>query len=293
MNSTPSQPNPAQNFIVQLRTRAARIGARIGFPEADEARTAEAIELLTQNSWVVPRKISETEGGLEGALRGLAAGELDGVVAGAVHSTAEVIRVGLRELGMADEVHTVSASFFMVQVLGDESVLTFTDPAVVPEPTAVQLADSALAACKLRKTIVGDDPRVAFLSYSTHGSSGGARVELVREAVRRFRKHHPDIPADGELQADAALVTSVGETKAPGSEVAGRANVLVFPDLGSGNIAYKLVERLAGARALGPILHGLRAPFNDLSRGASVLDIVDVACITALMSQEVKHESLS
>ena len=293
MSSTLSRPNPTRDFIGQLRARAARVGARIGFPEADEVRTAEAIELLAQNCWVVPRKISKAEGGLEGALRRLTTGELDGVVAGAVHSTAEVIRAGLRELGMADEVQMVSASFFMVQVLGDGSVLTFTDPAVVPEPSAEQLADSALAACRLRQTIVGDDPRVAFLSYSTHGSSGGDRVDLVREAVRRFQKRYPDIPADGELQADAALVTSVGETKAPGSKVAGRANVLVFPDLGSGNIAYKLVERLAGARALGPILHGLRAPLNDLSRGASVSDIVDVACITALMSQGVKHESLS
>mgnify|MGYP003323729059 FL=1 len=192
---------------------------------------------------------------------------------------------------MADEVQMVSASFFMVQALGDQSVLTFTDPAVVPEPSAEQLADSALAACRLRQIIVGDDPRVAFLSYSTYGSAGGVQVELVREAVRHFRKRCPDIPADGELQADAALVASVGEIKAPGSEVAGRANVLVFPDLSSGNIAYKLVERLAGARALGPILHGLRAPLNDLSRGASVSDIVDVACITALMSQGVKRRS--
>ena len=293
MNSTLSRPSPIQDFIGQLRARSGRVGARIGFPEADEVRTAEAIELLSQNCWVVPRKISEAEGGLEGALRRLKAGELDGVVAGAVHSTAEVIRAGLRELGMADEVQMVSASFFMVQVLGDQSVLTFTDPAVVPEPSVEQLADSALAACRLRQMIVGDDPRVAFLSYSTHGSSGGARVELVREAVQRFQRQHPEIPADGELQADAALVRSVGETKAPGSEVAGRANVLVFPDLGSGNIAYKLVERLAGARALGPVLHGLRAPLNDLSRGASVSDIVDVACITALMSQGVKRESLS
>ena len=290
MNRPLNEPNGASDFIEQLHARAALVGAHIGFPEAEETRTAAAIELLARKSLVVPIKMSDVEGGLTRALRALAAGELDGVVAGVVHSTAEVIRTGLRELGLADGVETVSASFFMAQVFGDQPVLTFTDPAVVPEPTAAQLADSALAACKARVVIVGDEPRVAFLSYSTHGSADGARVKLVRDAVRRFRKRCPNILADGELQADAALVPSVGEFKAPGSRVAGRANVLVFPDLDSGNIAYKLVERLAGARALGPILHGLRAPLNDLSRGASVSDIVDVACITALMAQGAKHE---
>lgn len=215
----------------------------------------------------------------------LAAGELDGVVAGATHSTADVIRAGLRGLGLATGVTTVSAAFYMIlETRRSDSVLTFTDAAVVPEPTVEQLAESAAAACRARRAIVGDDPRVAFLSYSTHGSATGPRVDRVRQALERFRTTCPEIPADGELQVDAALVPSVGAAKAPDSEVAGSANVLVFPDLDSGNIGYKLVERLAGARALGPILQGFKSPLNDLSRGASTSDIVDVACITALMA---------
>ncbi|MCG8468660.1 MAG: hypothetical protein MJB57_10705 [Gemmatimonadetes bacterium] len=220
------------------------------------------------------------------AVEGLAAGAYDGVVAGAVHATADVIRAGLRGLGLSDGITTISAAFYMCLPEPDGRVLTFTDPAVVPEPTPEQMTEAAEAACRARRAIVGDEPRVAFLSYSTHGSAAGPRVDRVREAVERFRARNPELAADGELQADAALVPSIGRSKAPESDVAGAANVLVFPDLDSGNIGYKLVERLAGARALGPILQGFRFALNDLSRGASSADIVDVACITALMSQE-------
>jgi phosphate acetyltransferase len=163
-------------------------------------------------------------------------------------------------------------------------VLTFTDGGVVPDPTAAQLADIALAAAEARVRIVGDEPRVAFLSYSTAGSAQGASVDRVREALALFREKAPHVPADGELQADAAIIASVGERKAPGSTVAGHANVLVFPDLDAGNIAYKLVQRLAHADAIGPILQGLARPCNDLSRGASVDDIVNAACMTSLMA---------
>lgn len=276
---------PTSPVITALHERAARRPARIGFPEAEEPRTARAIERLCEEGWVRPVAVTAADGGLSGAVERLADGELDGVVAGAVHASADVIRAGLRTLGMAEGIDTVSAAFYMVLPASDGRVLTFTDPAVVPEPTADQLAGSAWAACVARRAIIGDEPSVAFLSYSTHGSAAGPRVARVREALARFRARYPEISADGELQADAALVPEVASAKAPGSKVAGRANVLVFPDLDSGNIAYKLVERLAGARALGPILQGLRAPLNDLSRGASVDDIVDVACITALMWQ--------
>ena len=155
---------------------------------------------------------------------------------------------------------------------------------MVPEPTAEQLAQIAVSAAAAHATVVGEQPRVAFLSYSTKGSAEGSSVTLARDATDLFHELMPDVPADGELQGDAALDPSVGDRKAHGSSVAGRANVLVFPDLASANIAYKLVHHLGGAHALGPILQGLAKPFNDLSRGATPGDITAVACITALMA---------
>lgn len=223
----------------------------------------------------------------------VALGEADGCVAGAVHTTADVLRAALWLVGPAPGVATVSSAFYMVvpPFRGDRGgragaeVLTFTDCAVVPAPTAAQLADIALAAAADRRRIVGDDPRVALLSYATRGSGGDAgSVALVRDALARVRAAAPDLPVDGELQADAALVAAVAHRKAPNSAVAGRASVLVFPSLDAGNIAYKLVQRLAGAAAVGPVIQGLARPCNDLSRGASSDDIVHVAAITALQA---------
>jgi phosphate acetyltransferase len=174
----------------------------------------------------------------------------------------------------------VSSSFYMV--LPDDTVLTFTDCAVVPDPSPAELAEIALAAARDRARLVGDSPRVAFLSYSTKGSAQGPKVDRVREAAERFRQLAPNIPSDGELQVDSVLSAEVGERKAAGSLIAGRANILVFPDLDAGNIGYKLVQRLAGAVALGPILQGLSRPMADLSRGATADDIVEVAAMVAL-----------
>lgn len=216
------------------------------------------------------------------------AGEADGGVAGAAHPTADVIRAGLWAIGPAAGIHTVSSSFYMVTppFRSDVSeVLTFTDAGVVPNPTADQLAEIAVAAASARRSVVGDEPRVAFLSYSTLGSAPGERPQQIRNALERFRVMAPCVEADGELQADAALIPEIAAIKAPGSAVAGRANVLVFPDLDSANIAYKLVQRLANAVALGPIIQGFARPFNDLSRGATSDDIINVACITSLMCE--------
>ncbi|GAC1516955.1 MAG: phosphate acetyltransferase [Gemmatimonadaceae bacterium] len=207
-------------------------------------------------------------------------GDVDGSVAGAVATSADVLRAALWGVGLAAGVSTMSSAFYMV--LADGRVLTFTDCGVVPEPTSDQLVAIAIAAAGDRVRIVGDTPRVALLSFSTKGSAAGASVERVAHAAARLRTLRPDLIVDGELQGDAAIVPAIGERKAPGSVVAGRANVLVFPSLDAGNISYKLVERLAGASAVGPIIQGLARPCSDLSRGASVDDIINVAAVTAL-----------
>ncbi|MFL5403498.1 MAG: phosphate acyltransferase [Gemmatimonadales bacterium] len=212
----------------------------------------------------------------------VALGEAEGCVAGAVYPSADVVRAALWAIGTAPGVSLVSSAFYMI--LADDSVLTFTDCAVVPEPTPGQLAEIALAAARDRSRLVGDTPRVAFLSYSTKGSARGPHVARVQEAAAHFQQLAPNIASDGELQADAALNVEVGQRKAPGSALAGRANVLVFPDLDAGNISYKLVQRLAGAVAIGPILQGLAHPMADLSRGASPDDIVDATAMVALQS---------
>ena len=210
--------------------------------------------------------------------------EADGEVAGALNSTGNVLRPAFQVVKTLPGVSVVSGAFIMVfknHDYTDNGVLVFADCAVNPNPTDAELAQIAVITAQTAKAIAGIEPRVAMLSFSTKGSAKHEMVDKVVSATRIAREMDPTLQIDGELQADAAIVEAIGQSKAPGSTIAGKANVLVFPSLEVGNIAYKLVQRLAGAEAIGPILQGMAAPINDLSRGCSVSDIVNLVAITA------------
>jgi len=217
-------------------------------------------------------------------------GDADGMVSGAIHTTGDLLRPGLQIIKTAPGVSVVSSFFIMVvpgSEYGDEGMLLFSDCAVNPNPTAEQLASIAIATAETAKNLFGMSPKVAMLSFSTMGSADHELVDKVRKATELAKELRPDLSIDGEMQLDAAIVSKVAKQKAPNSEVAGNANVLIFPDLQAGNIGYKLVQRFAKAEAIGPVCQGFAKPINDLSRGCSAEDIVNVVAITAVQAQNI------
>jgi len=303
------------SFLDRVYQRARDARQRIVFPEGDDPRVQEAAQRMEREGLAVvevlkrfpdsrapflarhlrsrrpdrfPTDASAAEALEHPLTRGaclVGIGAADVMVGGAVYPSADTIRAALWAVGTAPTIATLSGAFYMVKA---DRVLTFADCAVCPEPTSVQLADIAIAAATDRRRIVGDEPVVAFLSYSTRGSAEGPRVERVQAAITQLggRTPAPDFAFDGELQADAAIVPEVAVRKAPRSSVGGLANVLIFPDLDAGNIGYKLVQRLGGWTALGPILQGLAKPIADLSRGATADDIVNTAAIAILQTRK-------
>ncbi len=266
-------------------------GAELIDPETSEktAEYADKFYEMRKAKGMTPEKAAQTlKDVLYYGVMMVNEGEADGMVAGACNSSANVIRPSLQILKTKPGTKLVSAFFIMIVPdceYGDKGTFIFSDAGLNENPDADALSEIAIASAQSFRSLVGNEPKVAMLSYSTYGSAKSELVEKVQEATRLAKEKAPDLQLDGELQLDAAIVPSVGASKAPDSDIAGHANVLVFPDLNAGNIGYKLVQRLAKAEAYGPVMQGIRKPVNDLSRGCSAEDIAGVVAITCIQAQ--------
>jgi phosphate acetyltransferase len=308
------------NTIEKIRQKAKSNLKTIVLPEYDEKRTLEAAKIIEAEGLakvvlLSPDKISAQDrvryfdefyqmhkakdldidavkkifqDSLYPAAMMTREGKFDGLVAGASHTTPDVARAAIRCLGIDERITIVCSSFIMKVpdcAYGEEGTFVFADCGIIPEPTSRQLACISLAAAELAAKVLDIIPRIALLSYSTKGSAKGRGIDKVREALKQLQELAPNLLVDGEMQVDAAIVPEVAKIKCLDSPIGGRANVLIFPSLEAGNIAYKLVERLGKARAIGPLLMGLNKPASDLSRGCSVEDIVDCVAVTAIRAQ--------
>ena len=275
----------------ELQRRAAEYGVDISEVEIVHPETDDRLDDFAETLYELRKAKGMTrEAARETILKPLyfaamlvRKGEADGSVAGSMATTADVLRAAIQVINVRKDFSLVSSVFLMVSA-DEQNVFTYADGAVVPDPSAEELADIAIASAETHKKLVGEEPVVAMLSFSTKGSAQHPLVEKVQRATQLAQEKAPHLKLDGELQFDAAVVEAIGKRKAPGSPVAGKANVMIFPNLDAGNISYKITQRLANYQAIGPILQGLVKPANDLSRGCSVEDIVNVACICSLLS---------
>ncbi len=273
--------------IEKIKGKVAGSGIRIVFPEGEDNRVREAAEIIEAKKYARTLLLEDCEEPLCMAASMVAGGEADAMVAGASHSTAAVFRAALKKIGLKKNCSTASSFFLMESEnkdIGENGSLLFADCAIIPSPSEKELALIASMTAENAASIFGWQPRVALLSFSTKGSSSYPSLARITGAVKELENMNPDFVFDGELQFDTAVMPSVAEKKDPGGKIKGKANVLVFPDLNSANIGYKIAERLGGLTATGPILQGFRNPVNDLSRGCSIEDIISVSCFTVLQA---------